>query len=265
MARAATKAAPAKKKTIRVDFTGVETASVVPEGEYIASISSGALEEGDKGEYIAWELAIVDGKYKGKKLYQNTSLTPQSLWATKRFLECAGLEVPDGTYDIDIEEMVDMQIGIVVEHDTYKGKTKSKIIDTFPAEGVEDEAAASEAAVELPTDEEIDEMGKADLKTLVEEHELDVELEGATSAQRRAVKKAMATKREEAVEPEKPTKGGKKKVTYVADDVLMMSEEELAEVIEKHDLAVKLDKLPSIRKQRAAVVDALEEAELLTE
>jgi hypothetical protein len=82
------------------------------------------------------------------------------------------------------------------------------------------------------------------------------------------VKKAMAVKRaeqsDEKTEADASAKGGKKTVTYAADDITSMSEEELTELVEKHDLDVKLDKLPSLRKQRAAVVDALEDAELLT-
>jgi acyl-CoA reductase-like NAD-dependent aldehyde dehydrogenase len=107
-------------------------------------------------------------------------------------------------------------------------------------------------------------MGKADLKELAEKLELDVELSGATSAQRRAMKKALADLRKEAA-PEKGKNPAPeaKKITYKADDIITMSDEELDEVIEKHDLTIK-DGL-NLRKKRAAVTDALEETDLLVE
>lgn len=294
MARNAT---AAKKKTIRVDFSGVETSSVVPEGEYIAEVASVKMEESSAGnDYLAWELKISDGKYAGKTLYHNTSLQSQSLWATKRFLECTGQDVPDGEFDIDPEELSGCQVGVVIEHEVYKGRTRSRIVDSFPAEGDtggkdddDDKPAkggkkkpAANDDDELPSDEDVEGMGKAELRKLVDEHDLEVELTGTTSAMRRAVIKALAAKRDEP--EEKPAKGGKKKSADDDDDkpargrrskkepekvkaseIEEADEDDLEKLIEEHELPVKLDKLPNLRKKRAAVMDALEEKELLDE
>jgi hypothetical protein len=281
MARAATKTAP-KKNIIKVDFTGVETASVIPEGEYIAEVTKCEKETGDSGnDYIAWELKVSDGKQSGKKLYNNTSLATQSLWATKRFLECLGIEVPDGTMDIDMDDMIGLQVGVVVEHDTWKGRTRSKVVDSYPAEGEAEGAepeAEADAEGELPNEYAVNEMGKAELAECVKEHDLDVELEGTTAKQRRAVIAAIKEKAAEEPEPEpdaKPAgkgkagtvaaKPGKKVIKIKADEVNEMDEGELAEIIEKHELDVDLDKLATTRRKRAAVIDALETAELLDE
>ena len=284
MARTATKTAPARKKSIKIDMTGVETASVIPEGEYIAEVTKASQESSDGGnDYIAWELKIVDGKQAGKKVYNNTSLQPQSLWATKRFLECLGVEVPDGVMELSLDDMVGLQVGIVIEHGTYKGKTQSKVIDTYPAEseGEGDKDTGGDAAEtgELPDEDAINEMGKAELAELVKEHDLDVELDGTTAKQRRAVIAAVKAKSEEAEEEAeaKSAKGAaksgtkaapakaSKRVKIKADDVTSMDEEELAELIEKHDLDVDLDKFATTRRKRSAVVDSLEAAELLAD
>lgn len=50
-----------------------------------------------------------------------------------------------------------------------------------------------------------------------------------------------------------------------ADDIKEMSEDELEALIEEHDLDVKIGKLKTLRKKRAAVLEAAEEAEILDE
>lgn len=284
MARTTARATRKASNVISIDFSGVETNSVVPEGEYIVRVVEAKKEDSDKNEqgYIAWNTKIRDGKYAGKTLYNNTSLAPQSLWATKRFIECLGITVPDGEFELDLDEVVDMELGVVVEHEVYKGRTRSRIIDTFPLEGETEGATEGEAAAsgaEFPSKDEIMEMGKADLAELVKEHGLDVELEGTTSAQRRAVLKAIEEagtggdeqEEEAAEESANPTTGkatkkaAPKKVTYTPDEVNELDEDGLAEVIEKHELDVDLDEHKTLRRKRSAVIDALEGAELLVE
>ena len=275
MARGATRAAATKKsKVVRIDFTGVETASVVPEGEYIVAVKSAKLEESTAGnEYVAWQLTINDGKHQKKTLYQNTSLTQNSLWATKRWLECLGMEVPDGEFDLDLEEPIGTTIGVVVEHEDYKGRTRSRIVDCFPAEdGASGEGAdeggdeGDDGPGEVPTADDVAEMGKAELRELVEKFELDVELSGTTAAQRRQMIKALA----DYTPPKSESKGGgktttKKKKKLTADEVQEMDDEALEETVETYELDVKLEKLPNMRRKRSAVIDALEEADMLEE
>jgi hypothetical protein len=319
---AATAPAKGKKSVVRADFTGVDSGGItVPEGEYIVKVKTVKLDESDAGnDYLAWELKVRDGKHVNKTLYHNTSLSTQSLWATKRWLETLGVEVPDGELEMDLAEYVDMEIGVIIEHDTWKGRVKARIVDCFPAEGegsaaegdegttevteeevnemdkselkalvkergldvelvgslsaqrklviealgeATDEPAADEAA-ELPTAEEIGEMGKAALAKLVEEHELDVELTGATSAQRRQVIKALADKAKEKPAAATTKAAGKKgKAKVKASEVTAADEAELTEIIEKYELDVDLDAFATLRKKRGAVTEALEGIELL--
>lgn len=297
-----------KKSSVKVDFSGVETRSVLPEGEYITEVTSVKLEESESSgnQYLAWELEVADGKHKGKKLFNNTSLAEQSLWATKGFLESLGVDVEDGEMDLELDEYVGMQVGVVVEHEVYKGKTRSRIVDTYPAEddGEEkgDEKSSKSKKADVPTEEEVGEMGKKELKALNDELDLEVDMDGSTSAVRRAVIKAMkagghfdggaeeeekprgrkgkSQKEEEAEEKpargrgkvkdeendeKPPAKGKGKKVTYAADDINGMDDEELGELIEKHDLDVDLDEHKTMKRKRSAVIDALEAAELLAD
>ena len=275
MARAATAATKKKSNVIKVNFKGVETTGVIPDGEYIAAITSVKQEESDEGNpYLAWMLKVVGGKYAGRTLYHNTSLQTQALWSTKRFLECLGLEVPDEELDLDLDEMTDLQVGVVVENSTWKGKLKPKIIDTYPAEEPADGADTADAATgALPSEEEINEMSKPELAALVDEQGWKIALTGTTAAQRKQVIAAMEEAAEveqevEAVEEKvKPGKKGKvKPKPKVALDTVNESDEgELGELIETYELDVDLDKHATLRRKRAAVVDALEEAEMLEE
>lgn len=285
----------AKASIVRVNFTGVETVGFTPSGEYITAVDKVTKETADSGnDYLRWELLITDGKHKGKRLYNNTSLAQQSLWATKRFLECLGVELEDGELELDLEDMKDLQIGVVVTEGTWKGKPKSEVSDVFPVDdentdpepadsdestttSVVKETPAKKKAVAdaLPTADDVAEMGKNELSALVEKHDLDVELTGTTSAQRRAVVKALASVpkpaepdgdiEEEVIAVEKKAATKKKPVKVKVDDVQSADEETLGELIETHELGVDLAEHATMRRKRSAVIDALEEAELLEE
>lgn len=60
-------------------------------------------------------------------------------------------------------------------------------------------------------------------------------------------------------------KSSKKKEQIDADEVGGMDEDELADLIKKHDLDVDLDEYASIKKKRAAVVSELEEKDMIAE
>lgn len=86
----------------------------------------------------------------------------------------------------DLEECVkehklDVDLG---DFSTLKKKRKAVI------EAIEAKKEGGEGDGEKVTEEAIMEMGKSDLKEFVDEHKLDVDLEGSTSKQRRAVVKA---------------------------------------------------------------------------
>lgn len=302
---------PAKKNTssVKVDFSGVEARTVLPEGEYITAVIGVKLEESESSgnQYLAWELAVADGKHNGKKLFNNTSLAEQSLWATKTFLQNLGVEVDDGEMELELDDYVDMQIGVVVEHEVYKGKTRSVVKDTYPAEEDGGEKGDGDSKGQGkkssgPTEEEVGEMGKKELKALNEELDLEVDMDGSTSSVRRAIIKAMkagdhfdsgeksskgkgkSLKDEEAEDRnEKPARGrgkakdedddkkapagkgkGKSK-KYSAEDINGMDADELGELIEKHELDVDLDDHSTTKRKRSAVIDALESADLIAD
>jgi hypothetical protein len=72
------------------------------------------------------------------------------------------------------------------------------------------------------------------------------------------------SKKEDDEEDEKPARGSKKKKKSLsADDVKEMSQDELEELIEEHKLDIDLGDFKTVSKMRAAVTDALVEAEVI--
>jgi Protein of unknown function (DUF669) len=210
MARAAR-----RKTTISVDFEGVDLEGGggsfhIPEGDYRMKVIS--AEKGtskNDNEQIEWKFEGLEGKAKGKKFYFYTTLTPESLWKLGQTLEALGLQVPDSSMDIDLEELIDLECIGVVEDDEYQGKVKSKL--------------QSVTAVE---EEETPARGK-----------------------------------------DKPGKGKPSKKAQKIDEseVKAMAEDELAELIEKHELDVELRSHKTLRRKADAVIEALKENDLLEE
>lgn len=207
-----------KPTTVTVNFKGVETFTKMDEGEHLLTIEEAEVREGDKGEYIAYKLVNEDGA----AVWHNISLSENSLWNAKAWLEALGQEVPDEEVEIDPSEHVELQLMATIELETYEGKKKPRIVDFWPAEG-----------------EEPKKPSRGSKKPAKEEEEEE--------QPRRGAGKDRGKKKPEPKEPEAPT-------DEELDD---MSEDELADVVKEHDLDVDLDKFRTLRKKIAAVKDAL--------
>lgn len=245
-------------KGIKVDFTGVSTEGGgvhIPEGSYLARPIEASKETSGSSheDYISWVFQITEGKCKGTKLYDNTSLQQQSLWRLRRSLEAMGVETPDGPYDLDLDAIVedkDIVVAIDVEDDKYQGKLKSKIVAVMSPE----DASAGDTEVDGEVD--FSEMDSDALEEFAEENGLDVDLSKLkTTAKKRAAV-------EEAYESAKGSDGDggvSEGDQLTEEEINGMDDDELAEVVETYDLDVKLEKLATLKKKRVAVWEALEE------
>jgi hypothetical protein len=122
-----------KKSTgtsVKVDFTGVEVNSFdVPDGPYVFNVAAVTQKKSqESGQfYLSWELKVDDGPYKGRKVWDNTSLQPQALWKLRGMLEAMGMDIEDGEFEIDLEEMQGQLVGGEVVNEKYQGKDKPRI------------------------------------------------------------------------------------------------------------------------------------------
>lgn len=125
-----------KGSTVSVDFTGVSESGgsfrVAP-GEYAVKIKTAKMGTSKAGKpKITWELEGINGAVKGKKMFLDTSLQEQALFKLRNLLLACKVDVPKSKMNISLDKMKGLVLGVVIDDDEYKGKTKSAIIDTFP-------------------------------------------------------------------------------------------------------------------------------------
>lgn len=165
-----------KSNVISVDFTGVEASGKVREGRQkliVDGIPEVRVSERSGSEYISWKF-----KADGGIIYHTTSLQPQALWNLRNTLEALGLEVPEGSLDIDLTELDGLECGAEIEHEVYQGKKRPVIVDLFPLEELEgsdeeeqDEEEQDDADL---TYDEVMEMDKDELLEVAKEHGIKV-------------------------------------------------------------------------------------------
>lgn len=172
-----------KKSTIRLDFSNVESRKQVDEGEQLLEVVEVERKDGNAGDYLAWKLKNEDGGV----LYNNTSLSEQSLWATKAFLEALGVEIPEDEIDLDLEDMVGRTMMANIEHETYQGKKRPRIVDYWAADEEEEEEEEDKKKgkdkkkkkkkePEKPSEDDVMDMSEDELEDVISEQELDIDL-----------------------------------------------------------------------------------------
>jgi hypothetical protein len=297
MARASKK----KATTIKVNFKGVESRQTPPEGDYKLEVTEASAGKSNSGnDQIEFVLEVAEGKYKGTKVYFYCPLLENSLWKLHAFLTALGEEVPEDEVDIDPSDLIGKEVVGVLTHETYQGKKKAKMTDFAsvddyegtlasadedddddkPAKGKkgakgkkaaepedpyedkdEDELRALYLERELGTKKEAKGLDEDELKEALVEADQEAANEAANAEKAAAKKKPAKADKEPA-----PKKGAKaQKVTYTTEEIEDMDEEELQAVLDKHDLEdeVDLDDYKKLSKKVAAVVEALEEADLI--
>lgn len=143
--------------TISIDLSETESSGVLPEGDYVVEVVKIEQKEGQRAPYLNWELKVTEGKHKGKKVWNMTSLSAASLWNLRANLEALGYEIPTGAFDLDTEDLIGLEMGVSVEHETYNNKKKAKITDVYKLEEDEDEDDEDEEEDDDSDEEEDDE------------------------------------------------------------------------------------------------------------
>ena len=95
---------------IQVDMTGVTAEGPAPldPGKYPAVISKAEIKNSKSSDKPTLYLDLAVGD-EGRNLRWNTSLEPASLWRFKRFLVNIGVDVPDGEFDFDEQDLVGVE------------------------------------------------------------------------------------------------------------------------------------------------------------
>lgn len=169
-------------KKVRIDFSGVAKeirsggrAARVPEGDYLVKPINAELRRSDKSgsKYFSWRFQIVaPAKYKGKTLYDRTSLNPQALWNLRNLIHAAvGKNVGGKILNFDPEVVYNKVLMVTVEDDEYEGNIRSSIVDYQPR----DKYAADGASDEEEDEEEDYDEEEEEEETEEEDEEEDLE------------------------------------------------------------------------------------------
>lgn len=162
--------------SINLDLSGVEVSrKAIPEGTYAVVVNKAELTQSREGNnMIKLEFEVTEGPHKGAKLFENCSLQPQALFKLKSVMLALGMNIPNGSFDLDTNDLVGLNCEVEVGHETYEGKKRARILEYINAEEAEEEDSddSEEEEDEGGLEEKLEEMSKDELKDLA--LELDI-------------------------------------------------------------------------------------------
>lgn len=272
MARSSSRVKKRRGNVVTVNFKGVEGRILLPEDQYRVKVAEVSQEDGSAAAYLKWKFEVSEGKFEGKPLYHNSSLSEQALWSLRNLLETIGVDIPDDEMDIDLEELVGKELMVTVTHEDYEGRARPRLTDFAPLteeEEEDDEPKAKKKGSgikkngEVPMDDEDDEdepkSKKKSRRSRDEDEDEDEEEAPKSRKSKRASRDEDEDEDEEEAPKSKKSKGKKKRDVPTAEEIGDMSEDELEEVIEEHGLDIDLKKFKTMTKKQNAVSDALED------
>ena len=164
--------------SVNLDLSGVEVSRrAIPEGTYAVVVNKAELTKSREGNnMIKMEFEVTEGPHKGAKLFENCSLQPQALFKLKSVMLALGMNIPEGSFDLDTNDLVGLNCEVEVGHETYEGKKRARILEYINAEEADEEEEDSDDSDEEEDDvdleEKLEEMSKDELKDLA--LELDI-------------------------------------------------------------------------------------------
>jgi hypothetical protein len=278
---------PKSKTSIKVNFKGVESRRTPEEGDYPCKVLEATSEKSGAGnDQILFVCEISKGEYKGQKLYLYCPLQENSLWKLHAFLTALGVEVPEDDMDIDLSELIGEEFMGVLTHEVYNGRKRAKLtdfdsIENYSGKDDDDEPKKGKKSKKSKDDgEDEDDTPKKKGKKKSADDDDDEPKKGKKSKKSKDdgededdTPKKKGKKKSADDDDDEPKKGKKskdkgkksKKKTYDRDEVEDMDEDELEELLKEAGLddEVDLDDYKKLPKKVAAVIAALEEAELL--
>lgn len=154
---------------------GGTRAAHVPEGDYLLKVVKGEWREkkDESGSYINWQFSIISPtKYKGKTVYDITSLKPDALWNLRNLIHAAtGKNVAGKAVNFDPTMLEGKVVAATLEDDEFNNKTRSRPVDYRPKAELkakdkdddEDEEDEEDEVEEEEEDEDLDDVDVEDL------------------------------------------------------------------------------------------------------
>jgi len=116
----------------KTNWDEVAKNELIPDGRYGARIDKvDERTSKDKGNtYWNIEFTITDEAALGRKVWGVFMLTPNSLWKLRQLYEALGQD-PSGEQELDSNELVGLDVGVVLGTEEYQGKIRNKIASFY--------------------------------------------------------------------------------------------------------------------------------------
>jgi hypothetical protein len=123
-----------KSHVIEINMENVESSTLFEPGNYRAEVKGVTEKTSQSGnQMLVWVFKVYDTDSSATcNIYHNTSLQPQALFNLKNVLIALGVDVPNGTMEIDLNDYPGATCGVTLDQETYNQKTKNKITAFFP-------------------------------------------------------------------------------------------------------------------------------------
>ena len=255
------------KKGIKLNFDGVETGyKAVPEGTYevrVKEVEAGTSQA--NAPKLDFKFEIISGKNKGSLLFYTCSLQPQALFKLKVVLEALGYEIPEGNFNLDIDELIDLECSVEVAHETYEGKKRARIVEFITSDDSDDDDEDDSDDDEEDTDEDTDDEDDEDEDDDEEEDDEDddEDEEDEVDYDSLSLKELKALAKEKGIKVDKKAK---------KDDIIALLQEEDDEDDEEDEEddtpdyeSMNLKELKALCKERGIKVTKKDNKESLIE
>lgn len=250
------------KKGIKLNFDGVETGyKAVPEGTYevrVKEIEAGTSQA--NAPKLDFKFEIISGKNKGSILFYTCSLQPQALFKLKVVLEALGYEIPEGNFNLDIDELIDLECSVEVAHETYEGKKRARIVEFITSD--EDDDSDEDDEDDEDTDDE-DEDDEDEDEDDDEDEDEDEDEEDEVDYESLSLKELKALAKEKGIKVDKKAK---------KDDIIALLQEDDDEEDEEDEEddtpdyeSMNLKELKALCKERGIKVTKKDNKESLIE
>lgn len=122
---------------LEIDFSGVKDQDyqVIPEGVYNCAVYDVVIKTSKNSgkDYINWVFSIVDEcDYKGRRVFNNTSLQPQALWKLKEVLDAIGVKA-DKVVELDLNSYIGKILKVKIGITSYNGSDTNEVEEVGPS------------------------------------------------------------------------------------------------------------------------------------
>jgi hypothetical protein len=116
-----------------VNWDEIAKGEILPEGKYAARIDK--VEEKvskppKNNPYWQVTFTLTEEPHTGRKAWDKFMLSTDALWKLKNLLDAIGLEVK-GEADLDSNDLLQQEVGIVIKHETYEGQLRHRVQGFF--------------------------------------------------------------------------------------------------------------------------------------